>query len=92
MSVTSKLILELESKEFKMVVRKEGDRYFWQSWEDKALEFIDNGSFATLLNPDGAGYIRLSAKEGQCYYTEHITFFHRTLTYWGVCEEEIKKS
>ena len=81
--------------EFKVIIVKEGDRFFWKTREMKELTRHQSGLFVTYQAVDGAGYVRVDLSGGaigdlkvpgspsDIGYIEHIKLGLNTITYQG---------
>ena len=81
--------------EFKVIIVKEGDRFFWKTREMKELTRHQSGLFVTYQAVDGAGYVRVDLSGGSVGdlkvpgssldigYIEHIKLGLNTITYQG---------
>jgi len=81
--------------EFKVIIVKEGDRFFWKTREMKELTRLQSGLFVTYQALDGAGYVRVDLSGGaigdlkvpgsslDIGYIEHIKLGLNTITYQG---------
>ena len=50
-----------EAKEYRVVITREGDRYFWASRNNLPLSKHESGGYVTYVAQSGAGYIRVLA-------------------------------
>ena len=94
------IVLEItkeKSKEFKVVIEKEGDKFFWASRENNQLLPLQSGFYITYVALNGSGYIRvvsgmmrdmyekMSEEEKQegYLYMEHLIHTLGSITYYG---------
>ena len=82
---------EAESTEFKVVIEKEGEKYYWRSRDNIEMTREVSGLFVTYLATNGAGYVRVyydgitrHFKHDSYRYTEHVTFHLSSITYYGI--------
>ena len=87
----------LEATELRVVIVREGDKYFWRSRENVPLMKTVSGSYVTYLAMNGAGYIRVltpemrklreqlpaAEREKEYVYMEHLINQLRSVTYLG---------
>ena len=85
--------------EFKVIVVKEGDRFFWKTREMKELTRHQSGLFVTYQAVDGSGYVRVDLSGGvtgelnvpgsslDVGYLEHLKLGLNTITYQGRVSE-----
>lgn len=79
---------ESASEEYKVIISKDGDKYYWLSRENKPLLYSKSGKFHNFVNPSGSGYIKIfQTEEGNYLYMEHMSLGLDTITYWGISEE-----
>lgn len=89
-------VLEKLSKdkvsEYRCVISKKGDKYYWSSREDKEMEKSESSIYITFTRSDGApDYVRtinptfskVTAAFGDYGYIEHLTHGLSSITYWG---------
>ncbi len=88
-------IKEDKALEFKCVITKKGDKYFWTSRDNVELIRIQSGAFLTFVATSGAGYVRIISPElkdaaalmGETEekydYVEHMLIGLRSVTYYG---------
>ena len=91
-------INENKALEFKCVVTKKGDKYFWTTRNNVELARIQSGAFVTFVATSGAGYVRIispelkdaaalmSETEKKYDYVEHMLIGLRSVTYYGKLE------
>ena len=85
--------------EFKVIIVKEGDRFFWKTREMKELTRHQSGLFVTYQAVDGSGYVRVDLSGGvtgelnvpgsslDVGYLEHLKLGLNTITYQGRVSE-----
>jgi len=88
-------INEDKASEFKCVITKKGDKYFWTSRNNIELNRIQSGVFLTFIATSGVGYVRIippelkdtaalmSETEEKYDYVEHMLIGLRAVTYYG---------
>ena len=88
-------INEDKASEFKCVITKKGDKYFWASRNNVELNRIQSGAFLTFIATSGVGYVRIispelkdtaalmSETEEKYDYVEHMLIGLRAVTYYG---------
>ena len=93
------LIDKDDQLEFKVIIVKEGDRFFWKTREMKALTRHQSGLFVTYQALDGSGYVTVDLSGGaigelnvpgsslDIGYLEHLKFGLNTITYQGRVSE-----
>ena len=81
--------------EFRCVISKVGERYYWLTRENKELVKISSGAYDTFVALNGSGYVRIIPKdmkgaasllggtEGKFDYVEHLLLGLRSVTYYG---------
>jgi len=79
--------------EFRLLITKVGDRYFWKSRENRELVYFRSSSFDYFVSPVGAGYIKVNWRDllkveplKPARYFEHLPVLLDTITYWGEAE------
>jgi hypothetical protein len=78
---------EKERVEYRLVITKQGKKYFWESRENRELIISRSDDFYNFVEPNGAGYIRIAKVEGKFLYMEHLTTGFKNITYWGYALE-----
>ena len=78
---------EKEGVEYRLVITKQGKKYFWESRENRELLTSRSGEFYNFVEPNGAGYIRIAKVEGTFYYMENLSTGFKNITYWGYALE-----
>ena len=89
-------VLEKLSKdkvsEYRCVISKKGDKYYWTSREDKDIKKSESGIYITFTRSDGApdyiriinpAFLKVAAAYGDYGYIEHLTHALSSITYWG---------
>ncbi len=88
-------INEDKALEFKCIITKVEDKYFWASRNNIELIRIQSGAFVTFVAPSGAGYVRfivpemkedaslMDEAEKKYDYVEHMLMGLRSVTYYG---------
>ena len=91
-------ILKGRAVNFKCIISKISESYYWASRENAKLLRIDNGAFSTFVAENGSGYIRMinsnlkgvaslmSETEIKYDYVEHLLIGLRSITYYGINE------
>ena len=78
--------------EYRCVISKKGDNYYWKSREDKEMEKSESGIYITFTRSDGApdyvrtinpAFLKVAAAVGDYGYIEHLTHMLSSITYWG---------
>jgi len=90
-STSQRAISGDEATEYRVLIVKIGNRYFWASRENKELFHFQSG-IAHWFISESSGYIKIidpSLVDGaeptsQFVYMEHLTLVLNTITYWGV--------
>lgn len=86
-----------ESKENAVVIKREGDKYYWASRQNKELILITGTAYNVFLSPEGLGYIKIQSnllktvydqlpkeeKEKAYCFMEHVTNQLGGITYFG---------
>ncbi len=80
-------LTEDESYSYRLLLIKKGNKYVWKSREDKELIFSHSGVFYNFVEPNGAGYIRVTKEGDKFLYMEHLTLGFKNITYWGIAKE-----
>jgi hypothetical protein len=75
---------ESKSNEYRLLIVKKGNNYYWTSRESKLLVLKTSGVFTYFIEPGGAGYIKITAAGNKFMYMEHMSSALQTWTYWGV--------
>jgi hypothetical protein len=86
------LLDEDDQLEFRVVILKEGDRFFWKTREMKEVTRHRSGIFVTFQAVDGSGYVRVESSNAAMInllgspditYIEHLKLGLNTITYQG---------
>lgn len=77
---------ENQQKEYRLLITKYGEDYFWATRENRPLIKKQSGDISIFIEPSGAGYIRVSEQGGKVLYLEHMAHGFQTVTYWGIAE------
>ena len=80
-------LTESQQNEYRLLITKKGDDYFWTSRENRPLSKMQSGDISIFIESGGAGYIRVSEQNGQILYLEHMAIGFQTVTYWGISEK-----
>lgn len=94
---TRQVLDESKRNEFRLLITKVGDQYFWATRENKPLIHTVSGAFHIFTDTDGSGYIKIfdthalpeSIRDpGPRYqYMEHLHLWLGSTTYWGVSDQ-----
>lgn len=88
-------ISEDKAMEYKCVITKIEDKYYWTTRQNLELIPISAGAFITYLASNGSGYIRIikpemkeaaslmSSTEEKFDYVEHLLIGLKSVTYYG---------
>lgn len=82
-----------EGMEYRVLITKRGDKYYWASRENKELRYFRSG-IAHWFISDSSGYVKIidpslipgMENEQGFWYLEHLTLLTNTITYWGYGE------
>ncbi|MGI0014656.1 MAG: hypothetical protein ACREBU_14635 [Nitrososphaera sp.] len=83
--------------EYRVVITREGNQYFWKSRKNLPLVKTESGGYVTYTATTGAGYVRVLApfmremlkqlpreeREREYVYMEHLTITLGSVTYYG---------
>ena len=97
-SVTTRIILsESEQNEYRVLIVKDGEKYFWATRENRELVHRIGGATHYFIDPLGGGYIKvfdtsflpdfLREQGPRFAYYEHLSLGLQTITYWGTADE-----
>jgi hypothetical protein len=64
-STYTDLLSKAQSSEYKVVIVKEGDNYYWASRRNTQVVPVLSGYFITFLAVNGSGYIRTLVPEAR---------------------------
>jgi hypothetical protein len=84
---------EAQSKEYRVLIVKRGDKYFWASRENKELFYFTSGAIHWFIAPT-SGYIKIvdpkllnpDSDESVLLYVEHMGLVTNLISYWGAGE------
>lgn len=94
---TDEILTESQKNEFRLLIAKVGDDYFWVSREQRLLDHYESGTFHYFVDPTGGGYIKVfdqsvlpdfmrDPTKLRFLYMEHLSLWLQTTTYWGGAE------
>jgi hypothetical protein len=82
-----------ESEEYKCIISRRGNKYYWTSREDKELRMVGSGIYITFSTVSGNGdHITfrmpfeselLKPHKDELTYVEHITYGTQSINYMG---------
>jgi hypothetical protein len=86
-----------QSEEFKVVIARDGDNYFWVSRENTQVVPMQSGVYITFVAINGSGYVRVLSgvmremfkslpeeeKMKNYLYMEHLVHQMGSITYYG---------
>jgi len=86
-----------EASEYKVVIEKEGEKYYWRSRNNLQLVPMQSGAYVTYLAVNGEGYVRIlnetmrelykmlpdEEKQKSYLYMEHLVHQLGSITYYG---------
>jgi hypothetical protein len=85
--VTSEKVPRSEAEKRRLLITREGDRYFWASRDNTPLYRLDSGDYVTYIAATGVGYVRVldpaKARGRKVTYMEHLTVQLGSVTYFG---------
>ena len=90
-------ITKSNASEYKVVIEREGENYYWRSRENLQLVRTQSGVYVTYLAANGSGYIRVlndamremytlltdDEKQNNYLYMEHLIHRLGSITYYG---------
>ena len=87
---------EAQSKEYRVLIVKRGEKYFWASREDKELIYTTSGAIHWFIAPT-SGYIKIidpkllnpDSDESILLYVEHMGIVTNLISYWGAGEIDL---
>ncbi len=86
-ATTSEAVPRAEREKRRVVITRDGDKYFWASRNNTPLYKLDSGDYVTYVAATGVGYVRvLSARKAigrNVTYMEHLTVQMGSITYFG---------
>jgi hypothetical protein len=74
---------ESQKNEYRILITKEGDNYFWATRENRPLIKTLSGEFSIFIDPLGSGSVRVAEKDGLIMYLEQMAIGFQTVSYWG---------
>jgi len=86
---------DVQSTEYRVLIVKRGDKYYWASRENKEMFYYQSGIAHWFIAPT-SGYVKIidpslvpgGAENTPGYiYMEHLTLVVNTITYWGTGEQ-----
>jgi hypothetical protein len=94
---SSSAIQPAEAREYRAVITREGDQYFWASRGKIPMIRLESGDYVTYVAVTGRGYVRTlapagletfyqlpsEAREKEFTYTEHLVDQLGSITYFG---------
>jgi hypothetical protein len=90
MEARIKDVLIADGQEFKVVIEKEGNKFYWASRDNVKLIPIPSGYVITFVAVGGEGYIRIENPEltkglgtKESPYMEHLIHRMGNITYFG---------
>jgi hypothetical protein len=86
-----------KASEYRVVIEREGENYYWRSRENLQLVRTQSGVYVTYLAANGSGYIRVlndamremyklltdEEKQNNYLYMEHLVHRLGSITYYG---------
>jgi len=86
-ATTSEAVPRDEREKRRVVITRDGDKYFWASRNNTPLYKLDSGDYVTYVAATGVGYVRvLSPRKSigrNVRYMEHLTVQMGSITYFG---------
>lgn len=91
-------ILRDKAMEYKCIITKTDDKYYWTTRQNLELTPISAGAFITFFALNGSGYIRIvnpemkeaasimGGTEKEFDYVEHLLIGLKSITYYGKSE------
>lgn len=90
-------IAKSKASEYKVVIEREGEKYYWRSRENLQLVPMYSGAYITYLAVNGSGYVRVlnetmremykilpdEEKQRNYLYMEHLVHQLGSITYYG---------
>ncbi len=83
-SSTNAELSDSQSNEYRLLIIKQDDNYYWASRNNKQLILRVSGAFQIFIEPSGAGYIKIMSSDEGVLYMEHMSLGLQTVTYWGM--------
>jgi hypothetical protein len=96
---TQETLSQPKALDFKCVISKVDDKYYWTTRENTPMVPIESGAYITFVALNGSGYVRvlspdmksvasiLSQTEEKFDYTEHLLLGLRSIIYYGTRED-----
>lgn len=91
------VLTESKRNEFRLLITKVGDQYFWTTRENAPLIHTLSGAFHIFTDASGGGYVKIfdtgilpqSMRDpGPRYqYMEHLHLGLGSITYWGFSDQ-----
>lgn len=86
-ATTSEAVPRDEREKRRVVITRDGDKYYWASRNNTPLYKLDSGDYVTYVAATGVGYVRvLSPRKAigrNVTYMEHLTVQMGSITYFG---------
>jgi len=90
-------IAKSKASEYKVVIVREGEKYYWRSRNNLQLVPMQSGAYVTYLAVNGSGYVRVlnetmremykilpdEEKQKSYLYMEHLIHQLGSITYYG---------
>ena len=96
-STTRKILSESEQNEYRVLIVKDGEKYFWATRENRELIHRISGAHHYFIDPQGGGYVKvfdtsflpdfLREQGPRFAYYEHLSLGLQTITYWGTADD-----
>ena len=81
--ISKKTLNDQEQKENQLVITRDGDRYYWESFEDKPLVYTKRQDFIYFIEPDGGGFIKVYKDPSGVVYMERRSSKTSNMTFMG---------
>ena len=96
-SSSTYVMSEAQSEEYKVVISRDGENYYWTSRNNVRLVPVESGYYVTFIAVNGSGYVRTlmsDAREifsllppedqkNEYLYVEHLIHQLGSITYYG---------
>lgn len=86
-AASSDVVPKDERAKRRVVITRDGDKYYWASRDNTPLYKLDSGDYVTYVSATGVGYVRvLSPRKSigrNVRYMEHLTVQMGSITYFG---------
>jgi hypothetical protein len=86
-ATTSEAVPRDEREKRRVVITRDGDKYYWASRNNTPLYKLDSGDYVTYVAATGVGYVRVlsprKATGRNVRYMEHLTVQMGSITYFG---------